>query len=628
MSKIRKRFFTCQKRDQAVCFRQAQRSLWICSLIFFAGNPATSADTFQPYESVEQVPDSVQELWKGFDPEAEALDTEIVKEWVKDGVTTRYLTFNVLNFQGTPSRIAAYYCFPNSPGPHPAFVWAHGGGQRAERQRGEYFARCGYATVDINWLGRPMEEGVSVNTDWGKLDPTQGPQYYPKALRKSWKRNFSSDAFTIDPVNSPRNCNWFLLAVAGRRAITFLTQQEEVDAERIGFAGYSMGGMITALTGIDKRLKALVPFVGGSGFKHIDFPGGIEGSSLLPHYRETVDLYANTMDASSYWPLVNAPVMFISSSNDFHSTFERVNQSMRLLPHDQWRVSTNQHRNHAPGPEQWVLLNLWFEHFLKGLPLRVPSRPAVSWTLSSESGEFVVNPASVEQLQSVEMYYSHDPNSRTRFWHHLPSESRFAGFQARVPIRKDLPTYVFAHLRYQLEEVIALERGETKTFGLNSEEVMFVPEQVDLAKLTELGVSTVVYDVGEGRAHGWTTRDGKTLNTYKFQSPRLIKENKSRLRVVIDSPVEDAVLRLSTSGKFLDRRIAQGEFRISKRLSGIGTHEIVIRREELMGDPSGDMDWAGVSTFEIALIDPNSRQGIPLMRDDKLVLLKKIELLD
>ena len=79
---------------------------------FFAGNPATSADTFQPYESVEQVPDSVQELWKGFDPEAEALDTEIVKEWVKDGVTTRYLTFNVLNFQGTPSRIAAYYCFP------------------------------------------------------------------------------------------------------------------------------------------------------------------------------------------------------------------------------------------------------------------------------------------------------------------------------------------------------------------------------------------------------------------------------------------------------------------------------------------------------------------------------------
>ena len=176
--------------------------------------------------------------------------------------------------------------------------------------------------------------------------------------------------------------------------------------------------------------------------------------------------------------------------------------------------------------------------------------------------------------------------------------------------------------------MIALERGETKTFGLNSEEVMFVPEQVDLAKLTELGVSTVVYDVGEGRAHGWTTRDGKTLNTYKFQSPRLIKENKSRLRVVIDSPVEDAVLRLSTSGKFLDRRIAQGEFRISKRLSGIGTHEIVIRREELMGDPSGDMDWAGVATFEIALVDPNSRQGIPLMRDDKLVLLKKIELLD
>ena len=72
---------------------------------------------------------------------------------------------------------------------------------------------------------------------------------------------------------SPRNSNWFLLAVAGRRAITFLEQQPQVDADRIGFAGFSMGGMITGLASLDPRIKAVAPFVGGTGFKLILLEG-------------------------------------------------------------------------------------------------------------------------------------------------------------------------------------------------------------------------------------------------------------------------------------------------------------------------------------------------------------------
>ena len=47
--------------------------------------------------------------------------------------------------------------------------------------------------------------------------------------------------------------------MAGRRAITFLEKQTEVNADRIGYTGFSMGGMITALTAIDPRLKAVAP---------------------------------------------------------------------------------------------------------------------------------------------------------------------------------------------------------------------------------------------------------------------------------------------------------------------------------------------------------------------------------
>ena len=129
-----------------------------------------------------------------YDPRHEPLNIEVVQEWENDGVVTRYVTFTVGTFKGKESRIAGYYCLPAGKAKLPAFVWAHGGGQRADRRRGEYFARQGYASIDINWLGRPLEDGIDINTDWGNVDPTQGPRFYGKALRQGWKRSLLPDS--------------------------------------------------------------------------------------------------------------------------------------------------------------------------------------------------------------------------------------------------------------------------------------------------------------------------------------------------------------------------------------------------------------------------------------------------
>ncbi|MCP4774172.1 MAG: hypothetical protein GY880_08035, partial [Planctomycetaceae bacterium] len=214
-------------------------------------------ETFIPYSAPAEVPKTATELWQDYDARKESLDIQVIKEWKAEGVVTQYVTFKVGTFKGTEARIAAYYSYPDNGKRNAAFVWSHGGGQRAERGRGIYFAKQGFATVDINWLGRPMEEEIAINTDWGKVDPSQGPRFYSKALRQGWKRNLLPDEYSIDPVPSPRNANWFLLTVAGRRAITFLEQQPEVDPKRIGFTGFSRGGMVTALTAIDQTLKAV-----------------------------------------------------------------------------------------------------------------------------------------------------------------------------------------------------------------------------------------------------------------------------------------------------------------------------------------------------------------------------------
>ena len=485
-------------------------------------------DTFSPH-TAEDVPQNVVELWKDYDARKEPLEIEVVKEWKDDGVVTRYVTFKVGVFKGADARIAAYYSFPdNGKQKNAAFVWSHGGGQKADRGRGVYFAKRGFATVDINWLGRPMEPGIDINTDWGKVDPTQGPRFYSKALRKGWKRNLQPDEYSIDPVPSPRNTNWFLLTVAARRAITFLEQQPEVDPNRIGFAGFSMGGMITALTAIDSRLKAVAPFVGGTGFKYIDFPGGIQGSSIRPHFQD-LELYRKTMDASAYWPLVKCPVMFISSSNDFHAAFDRVYQSMALLKHNDWRVTTNIHQNHGPGPEQWVLLNLWFNQYLKGEQQNIPVTPPSKFRVDGNEATFTVTPADDDRLEATEVYFSYDPNSRTRFWIKANAERSGQSWSVTLPVHKQLPLYVFAMCRYRLPRSVPLERGETSAFVLNSVEHSHVPESVDLKRLTMLPKSREVFEDFSGGIQDWSTRDQRSIKTYKFQSPDLDRSNDKKL---------------------------------------------------------------------------------------------------
>ena len=588
-------------------------------------------DTFTPYSTPAEVPQSATDLWQDYDARKEPLNVQIIKEWKTEGVVTQYLTFTVGTFKGSESRIAAYYSYPDNGQRNAAFVWSHGGGQRAERGRGVYFAKQGFATIDINWLGRPMEKDIAVNTDWGKVDPSQGPRFYAKALRKGWKRNLLPDEYTIDPVPSPRNANWFLLTVAGRRAITFLEQQPEVDPKRIGFTGYSMGGMITALTAIDKRLKAVAPFVGGTGFKYVDFPGGIQGSSIKPHF-QNLELYKNTIDASAYWPSVKCPVMFISSSNDFHSTFERIYQSMNLLKHKNWRVTTNVHYNHGPGPEQWVMLNLWFKQYLKGIDQKIPATPASTLTLNTSSfirsATFTVTPSDQEKLVNTEIYYSYDPNSRTRFWIRANEKSAKGIWSAQAPLHADLPIYFFAICRYQLDKPQILERGETNTFVLNSEERSFLPESINLASLKNIADPGLVFEDFSKGSQDWSSRDQRSIKTYKFQNPKIDRSDNKKLSLQIDPKGRQLALRLNVSSQFLSRENNLGSFSYTTRISGDQPRELVISAGEFKSTDNKKLEWSKIATFEVILIDDASRAKIDLTSPEGHAILKQIRLID
>ncbi len=590
----------------------------------------SAQESLTSYSSPDEIPSSVESLWKKYDAKAEPLEIEIHHQWSSDEVTCRLVTFKVGTFKGRDARLAAYYCFPNNGKKNPAFVWSHGGGQKADRQRGYYFATQGFATIDINWLGRPLEAELDPEnrwaTHWGNVDPTQGPRFYSKALRNNWKRSLQPDAFTLDSVASPRNSNWYLLSLAARRALTFLEKQIEVDPDRLGLSGYSMGGTITVMTAVDPRVKAVAPFVGGAGFLHTDFPG-IPNSSLQKHF-QNLPLYEKTIDPSAYWPLVKCPVMFLTSSNDFHSTFERIYRSLNLLPHHQWRVSSNMHMNHGPQKEQWVLLNLWFQKHLAKKSISIPKTPPSTFQINEGVAHLSVKPENPTDLKDLEIYYSYDPNCVTRFWKKATAQKKQNSWIAKFDLRPNLPLYTFALCRYKMHQTQTLQRGETTdSFTINSALHTHLPEKLDLSKLIELRENGLVDDFSHG-LRDWSSRDQFTLQTCKFQDPALDTTQSNQLAITLNLiQGHPLVLELQAESKFLRNGKDLGVFKLQRVVEGSGSSTVILNPLDFNHDEHPEIEWSKMTTFSLTLTDQAKNQRLKLTDPETFKVLRKIELI-
>ena len=149
----------------------------------------SAADTLPPLIN-NQAPQDFASMWAGFDPRAEPLDIEVLKQWEEDGVVLQVLRYRVGVFKGQKAMMAAVYGFPKGAGKVPGLVQIHGGGQYADYKAVLTNAKRGYATISIAWAGRLTAPDYhvapnvvklfwdgqedhphyKVTTDWGALD--------------------------------------------------------------------------------------------------------------------------------------------------------------------------------------------------------------------------------------------------------------------------------------------------------------------------------------------------------------------------------------------------------------------------------------------------------------------------
>ena len=456
------------------------------------------------------VPQTLAELWAGFDPRAEPLDIEVLKAWEQEGVVCRLIRFQVGIFKGAPSRVAAFYAFPKGGTKLPALVELHGGGQSASLNSVVTYAKRGYAGISLNWGGNKLNFGGAPvtydgpQTDWGKLDATHPPQ---RNKANHFAGPLTPDAYTLDTVESPRNSNWFLVLMAARRAITFLEQQPEVDATRIGAHGHSMGGKLTTnLAGIDPRIKAAVPSCGGSG----DL---VESEAVVPGGSRTK---RNAMELASisdnaYLPRITCPILWLSPTNDFQGHLDNMAWNWRHLPDARTRFSIAPHLNHRHTAEHALTEYLWFEEHLKGVPFKMPQTPRIALELQTADGvpQLTVTPDDSQPIRRVDIYYSLDPHALTRFWRDARAVKTGGHWQAQCPIMNlAQPIFAYANVIYETPAPYRTGpqpagRENSDTFAISSRVLSAGPAQLQAAKVKATDQPTRLIDDGARGWHDW-----------------------------------------------------------------------------------------------------------------------------
>ena len=540
------------------------RSAWIL-LIALCAVIATQAETLPPLGD-GAVPQTHAALWADFDPRAEPLDVEVLQQWEQDGVVLQVLRFRVGVFKGEKAMVAAVYGYPKGQQNLPGLVNIHGGGQYAHHHACLANARRGYATLSIAWAGRihapgylvtPKEvqlfwnqqldaPGYKLTTDWGALDGYHAPS---RSGQDAFAALPGAAPWTLDAVPSPRNNAWFLNSMAARRALTFLEQQPEVDGDRLGVYGHSMGGKLTVLTAAaDERVRAAAPSCGG-----------------ISDIRHKNALHHNTLGDLTSLRQITCPILFQSPANDFHGRIDDLPGAVQALRTEDWRITCAPHHNHQDTPEYEVAAQLWFDQHLQGT-FRFPQTPQCALQLRSANG---VPTATVEvdtsqSVVSVDVYYSQPrpmdagakpaDDYKHRFWRHAQATRKGDVWQVALPlIADDQPLRVYANVRYALPKPV-ISAGyyyairSADEFVLSSVLQTVSPAQLQAAEVQVTLRPSAMIERFEGDwqqawfnyGKGWA-RSTHKVNDAQWAAPRGAKlalqvscERPNQLAVIID----------------------------------------------------------------------------------------------
>lgn len=428
--------------------------------------------------SAAEPPSSPQDVWANFDPSSLPLDVQVVKTWSEKGADYTSFFFTALIEKDRPVRVYAIYSAPQGEAKFPAILHVHGGGQTVDLRWLAFWNARGYAAMTIDWYGKKSDR--SIFTDWGPF-----PQGNLETTGNSYE--------AIIP--SPTTSSWYLWAAAVRRALTFLEKQPQVDPNRIGLFGVSMGGTITwVVSGMDRRLKAACAIY-GAGWN--TYPVELDEPDIRAADEKT-RLWRKLMEPEVYAPLIQCPILYLSSTNDHWGKMDWVFRTLDQVKTEHRFAFTPYYMHHideAVGND----LGLWMDTWVKGDGHKWPSTPEVSISLGAGGvPEFGINPAEANDVKGINIYYAiENCNPKSRHWREVSGTSNNGKWTALLPVIDiKQPIFVYSNVTYKSGIV------------LGSKLLQVVPADLGTAQATD-SPSLQLSDFTKGLS-GWVERRAQT----------------------------------------------------------------------------------------------------------------------
>ncbi len=584
-----------------------------------SGTAAASLSLFDLNQlfAAEGVPQSVQELWADFDPHKDPIETEVIREWKEDGGVFRLVRYLIGTFKGKPARMAAIYGFPEGAKEKlPAVMHIHGGGQRAFLPEVKLLVARGYAALSLNWGGSGGANGTiqtpdvakpgDPNTDWGTVDPTQlNVPGYNTMLPGS--KQFFEDR------EHPKNNNWYLLTLGCRRGLTFLEQQPEVDPQKLGVHGWSMGGNLTMyVAGTDDRVKAAVPGVGGQGWRwqEHEFLGGKASQEQV---KGDLDVFRRTLSFESYSPLIKCPVLHRSGTNDFHGWMDDVYRTNALIKNQPTRFCFSPHLNHRAIPEVAVAMPLWFDHFLKGGPA-LPETPHTELMLKTNDGVPMLRVTPTKHAWKVarcDIYYSVDPDPRARFWRSAEVMREGDAFTAKLPLHTlDLPLFAFANVSFTLPEPVSLNaipghKDPVRELCLSSLFHRIEPKQLSESGVIATAKPTTLIDDFTHGLRDWYQLNASNLThqetwTRKVTDPLYRGADGAKLKLTLKMPQTNRIAIVLQQNEWRSYRGQKNTFVCEREVQGADAAQTIVLEAKEFTSPEGPLaNWSQLDQLGI-----------------------------
>lgn len=322
-------------------------------------------------------------LWDGFQLEKN-LQPNKVNEVRYDKITYSEYFFSGRRVNANDRvRIFGVYATPDDKKAYNAILYIPDVSERPNFEMITEYVRMGYAVLAVDLCGKTQEDGYST--------------VYPDSISYA---NYQSDQNQMDRViESARETSWYEWVSVGRYALSFLASQPKIKS--VGVIGVKDGANVAWILAATDNLIRCSVMMFGAGWKAYKghFLHDEKSGNILLNDEQRRFIAA--LDAHSYAPYVNCPVLYLTATNNDEFDLDRGYETVSRIPSE-----IDRFYNCAPGFSEYLDIycqkdvELFLKKYLDGKNLNMPKVPKLSHT--QDGRQFTINISCEDESEVVE----------------------------------------------------------------------------------------------------------------------------------------------------------------------------------------------------------------------------------